>query len=264
LPIRATAARPAGAAPEVSPQPSPQAARLPRARWLDPRLLVGVVLVLGSVVLGARVVSGADDTVGVWATTSGLAAGASVGSGDLLVRRVRLESGADRYLSVEDPVPAGMVLTRAVGPGELLPAAALRSDDASPVRYVTVAVPRTELPVGTTKGSRVDVWLAPSALDRAGGDQASASADTSSARLILAGAAVEGADSEEGAFGAGDGVVPVVLAVTDEAVSAGTGDRTPGAAGSTRPADAESVVGQILTASRGGRLYLVGAPGPSS
>src|SRR3712207_7134950 len=54
---------PSGAA--VASGPSPRRVRPPR--WLDLRLVLGVLLVLGSVLLGARVVGAADATVPVWA-----------------------------------------------------------------------------------------------------------------------------------------------------------------------------------------------------
>ena len=40
--------------------PAPTATRLTRARWLDARLLIGLLLVLLSVVIGAKVVADAD------------------------------------------------------------------------------------------------------------------------------------------------------------------------------------------------------------
>ncbi len=68
-------ATPAGAA-----GPSPRRVRPPR--WFDLRLLLGLLLVLGSVLLGARVVSAASTTVPVWAVTGDLAAGTVLSSDD--------------------------------------------------------------------------------------------------------------------------------------------------------------------------------------
>src|SRR4051794_32919907 len=51
--------------------PTPRRVRPPR--WLDLRLVLGVLLVLASVLLGARVVGAADATVPVWAVTGDLA-----------------------------------------------------------------------------------------------------------------------------------------------------------------------------------------------
>ena len=60
--VRPSAAPPAGV--EVLPGPAPRRVRPPR--WLDLRLVLGVLLVLASVLLGARIVSAADVTVPVW------------------------------------------------------------------------------------------------------------------------------------------------------------------------------------------------------
>ena len=75
------------------------AGRTPRRvrppRWLDLRLVLGVLLVLASVLLGARVVSAADATVPVWAVTGDLAAGTQLSADDLVAVDVRLDAAAD-------------------------------------------------------------------------------------------------------------------------------------------------------------------------
>ena len=68
------------------------AQRVRRPGWRDPRLWIGVVLVAGSVVAGARLLAAADDTVQVWAAATDLGAGARAdrggpGRGPRAVRR---------------------------------------------------------------------------------------------------------------------------------------------------------------------------------
>ena len=80
-----TAVRTAGpptAPPEVLPGPTPRRVRPPR--WLDLRLVLGVLLVLGSVLLGARIVSAADATVPVWTAVRDLAPGTELRADDLV------------------------------------------------------------------------------------------------------------------------------------------------------------------------------------
>src|SRR6476469_1490712 len=72
--------KPAAAA-DVPAGRTPRRVRPPR--WLDLRLVLGVLLVLGSVLLGARVVGAADATVPVWAVTGDLAAGTRLDASDL-------------------------------------------------------------------------------------------------------------------------------------------------------------------------------------
>lgn len=138
------------------------ALRATRPGWRDPRLWVGVAIVACSVVLGARVVSQADDTVAVWALRSDKAPGEVVSHGDLVTVRLRFEDAADaeRYFEVGDTLPPARHLVRPVGKGELLPRAGLGELDPGTSR-VSVAVPSTHLPPDVTTGSRVDLWVSP-------------------------------------------------------------------------------------------------------
>src|SRR3954468_16062952 len=83
---------PGGVAADALPGPTPRRVRPPR--WLDLRLVLGVLLVLGSVLLGARVVSAADATVPVWAATGDLAPGTELTADDLVPVDVRLDDAA--------------------------------------------------------------------------------------------------------------------------------------------------------------------------
>src|SRR3954468_20124969 len=135
--VRVTAVRPAPAPPgpaEVLPGPVPRRVRPPR--WLDLRLVLGVLLVLGSVLLGVRVVSVADATVPVWAAAGDLAAGTALTADDLVAVDVRLDGTADSYLSTGTR-PEGRTLARPVGAGELLPRSALEE----PPGRVQLALP---------------------------------------------------------------------------------------------------------------------------
>jgi hypothetical protein len=134
---------------------SPRARRLGRPSWLDLRLIVGALLVLGSVLLGARTLAAADTSVRVWAVTTDLAAGTTLIPADLQVARVRLFSDADRYVGTASS-PVGHTLTRDVSAGELLPRAALVTEPAGRLVSVPVAVLHT--PEGLRRGQRVDVF----------------------------------------------------------------------------------------------------------
>ena len=133
--------------------PTPRRVRPPR--WLDLRLVLGVLLVLGSVLLGARVVGSADATVPVWAVTTDLAAGTELGAGDLRAVDVRLADAADAYLSTTTR-PAGHTLSRAVRAGELLPRAAL--EESSELVQLALPVQSGYVPPGLERGQVVDVY----------------------------------------------------------------------------------------------------------
>ena len=100
---------------------SPAASRLASPRWLDTRLVVGVLLVLVSVLVGARVLSSADRSQQVWVATRELPVGTVLAEGDLQRGQVRLLERTGLYAAAGAQPPVGYVVRRGVGRGELLP-----------------------------------------------------------------------------------------------------------------------------------------------
>jgi hypothetical protein len=139
----------------------PAASRTTSAGWRDPRLWIGVALVTGSVVGGARILAGADDMTTVWSASSDLVAGQTLTADDLRATRVRFDDDADqhRYLAVDDELPEALTLTRPLSTGELVPAGALgeQSDDGTVA--VSIAVAAEHVPTDLVRGPRVDVWV---------------------------------------------------------------------------------------------------------
>ncbi len=152
----------------------PPALRGHRSGWRDPRLWIGIVLVAASVVVGARVLAAADDTVQVWAAASDLGAGQRVGADDLVAQRVRFADtdALGGYFTVDDELPADLELTRSIGQGELLPRAAVGTPDQTGLVEVPIAVEPELVPPGVEPGDVVDVYVvAPISAD-ADGQQA--------------------------------------------------------------------------------------------
>jgi hypothetical protein len=149
----------------IEPTPArstaPPASRSRPAGARDPRLWVGLVVVALSVLLGARLVGAADETVEVWSARGTLAAGQPLTGADLEATRVRFSDEADleRYVAVGEPLPADARLTRGVGEGELLARGALGTAGAAGVLTLPLALPPTSLPPGLAAGDRVDVWV---------------------------------------------------------------------------------------------------------
>lgn len=133
------------------------AVRLKAPSWRDGRLLVGILIVLASVVLGARVVAAAGRTVPVFVAVADLPTGHPVSASDVRSVRVHLAPGVAGYLSARGGVPAGTVLVRPVGAGELVPVAAVAGASAVTRRPVAVPVP-APLPGGLRPGVGVDLW----------------------------------------------------------------------------------------------------------
>jgi SAF domain len=117
--------------------------------------VLGVLLVLGSVLLGARVVSAADATVPVWSAAGDLAAGTVLAADDLVAVDVRLDAAADAYLATSTR-PEGRTLARAVRSGELIPRSVLEA----PADLVQLALPVQAgyVPPSLRRGQLVDVY----------------------------------------------------------------------------------------------------------
>ena len=73
---------------------SPRAARLAVPRWLDARLVLGVLLIALSIAAGARVFTAADNLTAVYVAAHDLVPGEHVGADDLAVGHVRLRGTA--------------------------------------------------------------------------------------------------------------------------------------------------------------------------
>ncbi len=150
----------------VSEPPGPSVPRATRSRrpgWRNPRLLLGIVLVAGSVVLGARLLAAADDTVGVWAVVRDLPAGATLQAGDLERRQIRFPDPrtADGYVRAGEAAPQAATLNRPVAEDELLPRSAIAEDTSAARIEVPVSVVTDDLPATVQQGSVVDVWVTP-------------------------------------------------------------------------------------------------------
>lgn len=167
------------------PPPSPGARRLTGPSWLDLRLVAGVLLVLVSVVIGARVVASADQSVSVWAASQDLSAGVTLRAEDVQQVPVRLFDNASAYLRSTADV-TGLVLDRPVSAGELMPASALRevSDRVS----IALPVAADGVPLSLRRGQLVDVYASTSTQ---GGREAVT-------ELVLAAAPVQTLDGAEG------------------------------------------------------------------
>lgn len=139
----------------------PPATRAGSAGWRDPRLWIGIVLVAGSVVAGARVLAGADDMTPVWSASTDLVAGQTLTAADLVATRVRFDDSVDRgrYLATEDELPEALTLTRPLAAGELVPVSALGQEAGDDTVTVSIAVSAEHVPTDLVRGSHVDVWV---------------------------------------------------------------------------------------------------------
>jgi hypothetical protein len=193
----------------AQPAPAPRAARIQRPSWRDSRLLVGLVLVLGSVALGSHLVARADDRVPMYAAATALAPGQSLTDAAVVRVDVRLGDGVAGYLSAREPLPADRVLLREVRPGELVPASSVGTPDDAGLSQVTIAVdPTSAAPL--VAGTVVDVYVNPRVPGGAPGEYAGP-------ELLLERAAVVSVDtSGRGLGSSGRGTAVRVMVPTEQ------------------------------------------------
>jgi hypothetical protein len=142
--------------PGDAPAPAP---RLKRPSWKDPRLVVGILLVLVSVAAVTALLGSADKTVPMLAAKDDIGVGEPVRAEDVSVVEVRLGAVERAYLGAQEELPPGAVATALLRSGELIPASALGSPDSLDRKPVGLTID-SPLPQGAQTGSRVDVWVA--------------------------------------------------------------------------------------------------------
>jgi hypothetical protein len=173
-------------------------------------LLLGVLLVLVAVVVGARVFAAADRETAVYIASHPLVPGEHLASGDVQIGHIRFHGEGGRYVSATGAAPVGYVVTRYVGAHELLPLAALSAT--TPVlaasRFVTVPVEPGHLPEDLSHGDLVDVYLTP---------KTAAGSDVPQPKLVAAGVPVDSSDAGSRGF-SGTATESVVLSVPNDAV----------------------------------------------
>lgn len=139
--------------------------RSPKTFWFDPRLAIGVGLVIASVAGVVAVVTAADHSVLVYAASSPLTPGDRVYPGDLKVASVQLGQADARYLGEGEVPPEGVIVTRTVSAGELVPTSAVGSATSLRVASIVVKV-SGELSQTIAPGTVTDVWSAAVTEDR--------------------------------------------------------------------------------------------------
>lgn len=127
---------------------APKASRLTLPRWLDPKLLLGVLLVLIAMLLGVRVFASMDDSVQVWALKDNMVVGAPVSPNDVVAVSIRFFSNdqAKQYVSAAKPFPGGKVATQDMRKHQLVPVASLAGQATKQLLDFPVPVKPENLP----------------------------------------------------------------------------------------------------------------------
>jgi hypothetical protein len=140
------------------PEVSATAARLKRPSWKDPRLLVGILLVLVSVAGVVFLVGSADRTTEVFAARDGIAVGEKLTLDNVVRAKVRLGDTESQYITAESGLPEGLVALQRIGENQLVPRASLGTADELDRKPVAITIEET-LPAQAVAGARVDVWV---------------------------------------------------------------------------------------------------------
>lgn len=131
--------------------------RLRRPRWKDPRLIVGIVLVVASVLMGALLVSRLAETTPVLVARSPIVPGDVIGPDNLATVEMRLGEQDGLYVGSLGAIPSGAVATRTVQAGELIPLSAVGQAGDVPLRPIVIPVDAT-VAESVTPGATVELW----------------------------------------------------------------------------------------------------------
>ncbi|MDF2050318.1 hypothetical protein [Arthrobacter sp. Cr_A7] len=182
------------------PDSSATAARLKRPSWRDPRLLMGILLVLVSVAGVVFLVNSADRTTEVYAARDGIGVGEALTGENVVRAKVRLGETEQHYIPVESGLPEGVVAVQRIAKDQLVPRASLGEVDQLDRKPVALTIDET-LPSQAVEGARVDVWVA----------QPDAKNGYSEPKLLLSGAEIAEVTAGSTALGSTKTTVLMVL-----------------------------------------------------
>lgn len=140
---------------ETAPRTAPRLRPRP-----DARLLVGMALVIASIAAVMGIVGAADDGEDVLVAPHALTAGDLLTLDDLEVRRVSLGVERHGYARPDDLPDEGVIITRALAAGELVPLSAL-GDARGPAATTVVVALSTPLGATVRAGDALDLWSSP-------------------------------------------------------------------------------------------------------
>lgn len=134
------------------------ASRLGKPSWKDPRLLLGILIVLASCAGVVALTSSMDRTTPMYAAKTDISLGEEVTAEKLDVVNVKLDALEAGYVPADPGLLAGSRANSLIRAGQLLPRGALGLDDGTNRRPVSISLPDA-LPSAITSGAHVDVWV---------------------------------------------------------------------------------------------------------
>lgn len=168
--------------------------------WGDLRFILGVALTIVSIAGVWGVVASARQTSSVLQATRTIVAGQALSSDDVRVVEVALGAVADGYLTPATLEP-GLVATRTIAAGELIPDSASGGADDSLTTSVVVDS-AIGIPGAIGAGSVVEVWIAPPLPDGKGFEEP---------RILVSAATVAAVTEDEGMLGGTRAALELVI-----------------------------------------------------
>ncbi len=138
---------------------TPGSPRTHRRFWVDPRFVIGLVLVVASIVGVGAIVTGSDRTTVVYTARHTLTAGDAIGASDLIESRMQLGGTALLYLVPAQTTTNGLMVTQTILAGELVPRSMVAETSGTELTSVVVDIPG-RLAASVAAGSLVDMWSA--------------------------------------------------------------------------------------------------------
>ena len=135
------------------------ASRVKRPGWKDPRLALGLVLILASVSGTVYLVQELNQTTKVYVASDSITLGEQLDAKNLSVQEVRLGSATEQYLDAGSGPLDGARANTFIKAGEFIPLSAITHSERGSRRPVNIDLP-ADLSPAITPGSFVDVWIA--------------------------------------------------------------------------------------------------------
>lgn len=124
----------------------------------DPKLLVGIFIILLSVLGVVGLVRATNQTAPYYAVSKDIGIGEKISSENLTVVDVRLGDSSPVYIPAHQELEEGLVASRAISAGEILAESATTSEVKDGRRLVTLLLDQYAVS-GFQAGDMVDIWV---------------------------------------------------------------------------------------------------------
>lgn len=131
--------------------------RMARNKKKDPRLIIGIALMIASMIVGALAFTALSATTDIAVATRDIAEGDVLEPSDLRVVEVRVGEAQGKYISDLSTLPKGALATTRILEGEFLPRSAVGQPKESALRPVSINIDR-QLSTSLSQGDVVEVW----------------------------------------------------------------------------------------------------------